>query len=583
MTCSRSAVFLLVTAAFTLASGNYVAELTSYTISVILYLTRRQVGTFECIFFDLHKRPVLDSAFHEVLRSPRLDHVVRHVVDGNFQGDPHAYPKNPSLLIIHAGSVFSDARKFPKTFMNLIMDCRAHTKILILVDMIDGRYFYFMNDMIAAFRFSKVAFLGTNRKLVIEPTKEGQIRQMWQYFPPPKDLLTSNYRDLRGFAITYTTIDPSYNHMPMLELTVNRRWIQEVAKHLNTTSRRVLNPCIKYPLLSECFLLFMSNSFIDVTVDVLFPTIKNTMDLIYLKIPDTHVVLVPRGRTLTVFELFVAPFTTEAWAALLVIIISLELVSFTMPSFFRNDPALLLICGLERYDLHKANRWEKMILLAFIIFFFLITNAYETKIISMMTSKPTLRTVKTIEELVASGMPTKAPFKNLGNLDLSLLKGTLMNSSDTLFEMDHTSAYLATRIKSELYLPIFYSDDHSQQGSYVIMDETLGLLVGAMATSDHNPLQEFLEWSESAFFEAGFFDYFKACHVVESFYRRLRFKPMTVIKTMLAIEDLSPAWLALGIGSASSCLLLVVELLIGCYKKKRVGFKRVVRVKPIEK
>lgn len=583
MTSSRSLVFLLATTAFPLASGNYAAELASYTIAVMQYLTHSQIGTFECIFLDFHKRPVLGSAFNEVLRSPRLDHVVRHVVDGNFQGDPFAYPKNPSLLIIHAGSVFSDARKFPKSFMNLIVDCKAHTKIMIFVDMVDGRYFYLMNDMIAAFQFSKVAFLGTNRKLVIEPTKDGQIRHMWQYFPPPKELLTSNIRDLRGFAITYTTIDPGFNNKDILELTVHLRWIQELARHLNTTSRRVFNPCIKYPMLSECFILFMSNSFIDVTLDVVFPSVNNTMDLIYLKIPDTHVVLVPRGRTLTVFELFVAPFTPEAWAALLVIIISLELVSFTMPSFFRNDPALLLICGLERYDLHKATRWEKMILLAFIIFFFLITNAYETKIISMMTSKPTLGTVKTIEELVASGMPTKVPFKNLGTWDMSMFKDTLTNSSDTLFEMDHTSAYLATRIKSEMYIPIFYSDDHSHQGSYAILEETLELLIGAMATSDHNPLQEFLVWSESAFFEAGFFDYFRECHVVESFYRRLRFKPMTVIKTMLAIEDLLPAWLALGIGSASSFLLFGVELLIGCYKKKRAGFKRVVRVEPNKK
>ncbi|KAL1395856.1 hypothetical protein pipiens_010935 [Culex pipiens pipiens] len=408
---------LLVAIAGCLASESYLAELTSYTIAVIQHLSLGQPGgTFECVVVDLQRRNPFDTVLGDVLRSPKLDHVVKFVIGSNFEGDPEQYPRDPSLVLVHAGASYENNATEDLSSMDGVsayLATRTKSEIFLPIYHFDYNLQRTSYVIMAETLGLLIGALQTSDRNPLQSVLEASHATFVE------GGLLDHYTErmkMKYFYHRRKTQPQAENGRTLLGIDdLAPAWIAlgEVAKHLNTTSRRVLNPCIKYPLLSECFLLFMSNSFIDVTVDVLFPTLKNSMDLIYLKIPDTHVVLVPRGRTLTVFELFVAPFTTEAWAALLVIIISLELVSFTMPSFFRNDPALLLICGLERYDLHKANRWEKMILLAFIIFFFLITNAYETKIISMMTSKPTLRTVNTIEELVASGMPTKAPFKNL--------------------------------------------------------------------------------------------------------------------------------------------------------------------------
>ncbi|KAL1395855.1 hypothetical protein pipiens_010934 [Culex pipiens pipiens] len=240
----------------------------------------------------------------------------------------------------------------------------------------------------------------------------------------------------------------------------------------------------------------------------------------------------------------------------------------------KNDPTLLLICGLERFNLHKANRWEKLILLSLIIFFFLVTNAYETKIISLMSSKPSFRTIQTIEELVTSGTPTKADFKKLIQMDLSPFKGTVVNSSDKLVSMDGVSAYLATRTKSKLYLPIFYFDYNLQRNTYVILDDHLGMLIGAFLTSNHNPLQEMLEWSERAFFEGGLLNFYTAHFQLESVHAMQKFRPRTAAKLMLTIDDLLPAWLSLAVGTVASGLLFCGELLIGRCKKPLSAARR---------
>ncbi|XP_052565967.1 uncharacterized protein LOC128093406 [Culex pipiens pallens] len=358
---------LLVAIAGCLASERYLAELTSYTIAVIQHLSLGQPGgTFECVVVDLQRRNPFDTVLGDVLRSPKLDHVVKFVIGSNFEGDPEEYPRDPSLVLVHAD-------------------------------------------------------------------------------------------------------------------------------------------------------------------------------------PETNVILVPRGRTLNVFELFKAPFTTEAWILLLLIIISLEVLSFILPSQFKNDPALFLICGLERYDLHKAKRWEKMIFFAFIIFFFLMTNAYETKIISMMASKPTHRSIKTIEELVKAEIPTKANFNHVIKLDLGQLNKTLQNATEDLSSMDGVSAYLATRTKSEIFLPIYHFDYSLQRTSYLIMAETLGLLIGALQTSDRNPLQGVLEASHATFVEGGLLDHYTERMKMKYFYHRRRTQPQAENgRTLLGIDDLAPAWIALG-------------------------------------
>ncbi|EDS45798.1 conserved hypothetical protein [Culex quinquefasciatus] len=444
---------LLVAIAGCLASASYIAELTSYTIAVIQQLALRQPGgTFECVVMDLQRKDPFDTVLGDVLRSPKLDHVVKFVIGSNFAGDPEQFPRDPSLVLVYTGASYDNVRQIPRNLAYTLFQFSAKTKMLVFVNLdYRGTHFRCINELVAGFRFSTAAFLGTNQK--------------------------------------------------------------------------------------------------------------------------THVILVPRGKTLNVFELFKAPFTTEAWIVLLLIIISLEVLSFILPAQFRNDPALLLICGLERYDLHKANRWEKMILFAFIVFFFLMTNAYETKIISMMASKPTHRSIRTFEELVKAGIPTKANFNHVVKLDLGLLNETLQNATEDLSSMDGVSAYLATRTKSEIFLPIQYFDDSLQRTSYVIMAETLGLLIGALQTSDRNPLQDVLEASHATFVEGGLLGHYTERMKMQYFYARRKTQPQTE-KTLLAIDDLSPAWIALGVGFVASFLLFCCELPVGRYKRKRDAERR---------
>lgn len=555
------------TATFLVSSGDYIAELTSYTESVIQQLALRQPGTFECVLFDMHKQHPFEVVLGDLMRSPKLEHVVKYAVGGSFAGETFDYPEEPSLVVIHAGRSYRIARDVPRKICRLIYGFSAKTKLLVLVDMTDSSYFSVIKDMLTAFRYSKVAFVGTNRKLIVRVTRDGQFWQGWEQFRNPTDLFRSNMWDLYGRPITFTSIDSRHAFDVQSELTVDLRWIKETAGYLNTTIQLIRNRCKSAVLLDKCFTQFLESYEIDIALDRLYPGSTGAIYMIFSSIPETQVVLVPRGRTLNVVELFLAPLTTGAWTVLLVIIVSLEVISVFFPSILKNDPALLLICGLERFNLHKANRWEKLILLSLIIFFFLVTNAYETKIISLMSSKPSFRTIQTIQELVTSGTLTKADFKKLKQMDLSPFKGTVVRSSDRLVSMDGVSAYLATRTKSRLYLPIFYFDYNLQRNTYVILDDHLGMLIGAYLTSNHNPLQEMLEWSERVFFEGGLFNLYTAQFQLESVHAMLKFRPRTDTKVMLTIEDLLPAWLSLAVGTVVSGLLFCGELLFGRCKK----------------
>ncbi|KAL9697338.1 hypothetical protein quinque_000779 [Culex quinquefasciatus] len=535
---------LLLAARLLVSSGDYTAELTRYTESVILQLALSQPGTFECVLFDMHKQHPFEVVLGDLMRSPKLGHVVKYAVSGSFAGETFHYPEDPSLVVIHAGRSYQFARDVPRkgTVVN------SSDKLVSM----DGVSAYLATRSKARL-YLPIFYFDYNLQRNSYVILDDHLGMLIGAF------LTSNHNPLQEIL---EWSERAFFEGGLLNLYTAHFQLESVHAMQKFRPRTAAKVMLTIDDLLPAWLSLAVGT---VASGVLFcgelligRSVNNTMSLIYLKDPETHVILVPRGKTLNVFELFKAPFTTEAWIVLLLIIISLEVLSFILPAQFKNDPALLLICGLERYDLHKANRWEKMILFAFIVFFFLMTNAYETKIISMMASKPTHRSIRTFEELVKAGIPTKANFNHVIKLDLGLLNETLQNATEDLSSMDGVSAYLATRTKSEIFLPIQYFDDSLQRTSYVIMAETLGLLIGALQTSDRNPLQDVLEASHATFVEGGLLGHYTERMKMQYFYARRKTQPQTE-KTLLAIDDLSPAWIALGVGGRT---LTVFELFV---------------------
>ncbi|EDS30688.1 conserved hypothetical protein [Culex quinquefasciatus] len=70
-----------------------------YVLRAIEYLTAVHGGVFCAVFYDVAPQYPRENVFNEVLKSPRLDHVMKYVLDGTEHEKIYELPRKPSLLI----------------------------------------------------------------------------------------------------------------------------------------------------------------------------------------------------------------------------------------------------------------------------------------------------------------------------------------------------------------------------------------------------------------------------------------------------------------------------------------------------
>lgn len=556
-------------------TAHYINELGSYIATAIFQLALREPRIMDCVFIDMNRKQSRSVVITGLVQQPDLSHVVKYVLDREYGGDPFAFPQYPALVLIDAGNsgVVRDG-DVPRNIRRIIGNFKPHTKLLVLIDVTAKKYFDFWSVQLSGLCFCKVAFLGLDEEIILRNTMKGTIWKAWNSFPSLDDLFMSNTRNMGKRPVVYSTTTPFQpsNKTLLEEFDVNVRWIEETAQYLNTTAWHYVNKRRNLSTVSHSGWNWIDDYGIDIMVNRAFYIGSfDESSTVFSTIPETLVVLVPIGRQFNVIELFLAPFTTAAWITLLAVVATVELVSLAAPTVFRNDPILLVICGLERFNLHRANRREKVILLSLIIFFFLVLNAYETKIISMMTSKPLIPTVRTFQQLLDAGMKLKIRFAyGIEPVLERVFKESLVDRTESLFEMDGINAYGAGRAVSELYLSIFYFNVKLQRTTYVILDETLGMRVAAFMTSFRNPLKEIFEYTHQVLVESGLHDLYIKQSQAKVWTIKKRYTPTELVfpeDDMLGIEDLLPAWIALGAGLICGSFAIAVEFLLVCLKK----------------
>ncbi|KAL1397221.1 hypothetical protein pipiens_009917 [Culex pipiens pipiens] len=111
-------------------------------------------------------------------------------------------------------------------------------------------------------------------------------------------------------------------------------------------------------------------------------------------------VAAPKGHRLTALEIFLVPFELEVWCTLIALLGMCCAVMMFCPIHFENDLILHPLCGFEKKCLDKVSRMEQFVLISLIMFFFLLTNAFEAKIIALMTSIPSTPDPRTLEDLI---------------------------------------------------------------------------------------------------------------------------------------------------------------------------------------
>ncbi|KXJ79068.1 hypothetical protein RP20_CCG002597 [Aedes albopictus] len=534
----------------------------NYTITAIDYLSRHHPGRFECVFFDVSGANYFDPDFQELIRSPRLDHVVKYVIDNSSLLSYNAgLPWFPALVVINVHGEKID-------FYTDQVELNPHTRIMILVEIECKGCFYSAVRSIMLFffttHFTRMICIESKYRVFIRVGFNGTLTGYLEYLEPG-ELFKNILLDMEGRTIPYSgSVRISLRH---------ENWMKETARYLNATSRYVRAPCDdKLGMLSECFPKFFLSGAIVISLDC--KTLDSLSPVLYRSlfevIPFKNVFAIPVPRSLNVLEMFFWPFTLTAWIVMTMIIISLELIHLANLRLFKNNPTLLLICGFERYDLHRSSVGEKMIFLSLIIFFFVMINAYETRIISFMIEKPSIKKIETVQELIDSGLQVAAE----KNLKWSLFKnerfsGMLLDISDKqVDDLDGKNAYFGTSqyMEDRIRMPANFNFK-KRRPTYYILDETKGLGVCMYWVPWYDSLMEMLGYTERIFFEAGLLakwmvDDLNDLNSLQLRWLRRKGFDLSELEDRLDISGMLPAWIALGVGSIGSLAVFFGELLI---------------------
>lgn len=555
--------------------SEYQQSLSSYIVSLVKYLASQQAGTFDCWLYHACTHPPGKSRLlQDIYVGLENESITRLSANGRFNWSlVFKKMKQPSLVIYHL-EFLGENRTLWANGGHLIGSLTSQAKIV----MITGVEQWSILDTCFIPTFSEyklydVVFFFTDQPLVIAPNFVKQRYVGTKTFWPPKDMFPSQTRSLEGQPFRYSLVKLSVlNACPTTVrdcIGYDVSLAKEIARFLNATPQFVQFDCpyepdavgnrdfnCIYRLAYDVYCPF--DFFVEPAVTTLYEPAY-----IEVPIPFDNVFLAPSGRSLNIAELFLKPFQFELWCLFFIGLITVKVMSIMIPNSFKNDPLFLPICGFEQYDLNRTSRMEKLVMISLIVMFFFISNAYETKIISLMSSKPRVKLVSTLQSILDSGTTVKSEyyFAQMFPMFESLFDTSNINED----QLDGTSVYLVNGDVGLLLVQRMINWDYeSNQPRYRIMEERFAMGVGFYPIPLRSPARPHYRFVLKALFEAGILIRWRHEYIALSNSRRFPLiKPGGVNPTsdILHFSDLLPAWFVVWCGSILSIGVLIYEIL----------------------
>ncbi|XP_038120317.1 uncharacterized protein LOC6049378 [Culex quinquefasciatus] len=445
---------------------------------------------------------------------------------------------------------------------------QQNTKVLVLVDYRFRRNFEITSWILSKLlKFNKVVYLDIRKVLVIWTDIDGKFAKVSSHYSDPNELFGDSARNLEGRNVTYT-----WRHhkgvMRSMQFDPVVRWVTETAELLQGRAQPLKNPCpISAKLFDECYTRHITSGFVDISIDsvVLNGYNRASSRTIFSNVPVIDQLIVPKGRTLPILEVFFMPYSRSVWALILGVLFTVEIISLLKPSLFKNNPMLLVVCGFEQISLHRTGIFERIVLQILVVVFVFLLNSYEIKITSLMTAKPLSKTPKTLNDLVELRINVKIDSRFNPYLAENPQIGDLViNGTIDYQDLDGVSAYNIDVNWMHYMAHVPYLDYYRRQKGYCLLQETLGSGVIGYYTAYRMPLYEHFRQSLGAFEEAGMFAHWR------SEYFNSRRNPQLsssniVHQRWLALnqDDVILAWIALAIGFIMGGFVLSMEIL-GC-------------------
>lgn len=366
-------------------------------------------------------------------------------------------------------------------------------------------------------------------------------------------------QNFKGKSILYSSREMIQKEHVLIQ------WIENAASRLNTTAQRSIHSCSfeKIDLSDWCYHKHFKDNKVDIDLYgyyTLGAIDSRFFNWLLTNLQTDSAILVPISA-LNIVEIFTLPFNWQVWVLLALILATVEGFHLTLPKIFRNEPVLTAVCGYEKYDLHKSNHWEKIILFSLIVFIFFITQAYEIKLLSMMISRPATSKIETLEDLLRSSVKIKVDFLQYPTIENNpLLENMLINGSESIFELNMVDATIMSRDWAKIILPMYY-DPVQRLHRYTVIAQSLGVYPVMFMLRKRCPLNDVLGQTLAGFVENGIHDYLsnlEKTFVVENIALVGKFPDARI---SLNFSDLAPAWLAWLFGFSVSTLGFVFEVI----------------------
>nr|NP_001345270.1 ionotropic receptor 128 [Aedes aegypti] len=546
-------------------------KILQYVTSAISYLVTHQHGTFNCVFVELLPSNPYNNFIEQLLWSAPLEQIPRFILTDSFIYSHEIHPNKPSLLVIHIGNRNIVGNLSLQLLRSLsVWDPSSRVLVLVEADDRNWRSVQIFMALLYKLKYHIVTTIRISHLRMLRYDALAYMVESWDHFVEPDKLFLDAMRNMKGKEIRYNvrfTGLRAINFQAGL-IGPDIQWLRSTAKHLNATLRYLQSPCHSLEVIGDgCYEKFLLDNQVSIVLDH-FKFKKLTPDhyrTLFCVETVSETIMVPNGRPLNIVELFLQPFTIGAWIILFVVLGVMEIVKQLLPKQFTNDPILLSICGIERYNLHVAGQWEKISYISLIIMFFLMTSAYEAKIIALMTERPSTQVISTFDDLIKSGIPVKIDLHlHMGFVNNNFIGKQVVNGS---MDFDGVSAYYSQVSVIQLILtwPVNY-DLALKRKRYVSLSETLRMIVSNYITELRSPLMSWLYWTQRVFFESGLTSKLQEITInelhkpVRSFWHQKGYEAFGDYD-LIKFADFAPAWIALGVGLFACGCVFLWELL----------------------
>ncbi|KAL1381110.1 hypothetical protein pipiens_013698, partial [Culex pipiens pipiens] len=358
-----------------------------------------------------------------------------------------------------------------------------------------------------------------------------------------------------------TVVDP-LEHAPSLIVIrcviVVRVTTGNISKHLNGSADIKIIDCSRITK-AECFFRrkYQSNKKQhDISLD---PSYDTRMKYFFIDgvEPDRSAIMVPGGQRLTPLEVFIVPFHLHVWVLLTLLVVACWALVLYYADTFINDPILAALSGIERRSFHLTGKPEKLLILILSILFFILLQAYETKIIAMMTSYPYMSDPRNLDDLDRLGIKvryiegdSKFTFSNNAELQ-SLIKTVTSRNVSEVFK--YAVIGEENMLKLLISIPRYI---YNREGRFIILEDYhLGLAIRQFYMAQRSLLAKEFKRTQRIFFEVGLSRFWmdQVMHIYRLRSQMEDFKAGVSLERSeddgtLGIDEMAPAWYVILIG-----------------------------------